>query len=122
MKTIKEIISNIDVKKEVTNVEVVCMSVLGLYKELKAAGDIRGIRRLKLLMYYYPSMIERCSFSVIERCVKEPERVILQISNERGWLHEHEKYAINKNSRRLPAILLKNRKFLVSDFFNFFDI
>ena len=123
MLNIKEILEEIKKrrgheKKPLTDFEVRCMSIKLLYGELKKTGNLKNMRRLRFLIYYYPTLLEKNRFYQIERCIKIPSNTILTITRERPWLYEHEKYAIEKCDCNYRG----SKNFYVEDFFKFYGI
>lgn len=120
MKSIKEIVSNIDPNsKSFTNLEVRCVSIKRLYKELKQQGRIRDMVRLKCLFHYYPeAMLEKIPLNLIECCVDRPDAVIMWVSNGRDWFFSFEKYAIEKMNGKGST----SRNFYLKDMYEYFGI
>ena len=120
MKSIKEVVSNIDPNSEsFTNLEVRCVSIKRLYKELKQQGRIRDIVRLKCLFHYYPeTMLEKIPLNYIESCVDKPDIVRMRVSNDRDWFFSFEKYAIEKMNGKGTT----SRNFYLKDMYEYFGI
>ena len=120
MKSIKEVVSNIDPNSRVfTDLEVRCTSIKRLYKELKAQGRIKDVLRLKLLFHYYPeAMTERVPIDIIKKCVDNPDIVKLNVSKNRDWFFEFEKYAIEKLNGKGST----RRNFNITDVYEYFGL
>ena len=120
MRTIKEVVSNIDPNSEsFTDLEVRCVSIKRLYKELKQQGRIRDIVRLKCLFHYYPeAMIEKISLNYIKSCVDRPDTLMLTVSKERDWFFSFEKYAIEKMNGKGST----SRNFCLKAVYEYFGI
>lgn len=120
MKSIKEIVSNIDPNsKSFTDLEVRCVSIKRLYKELKQQGRIRDIVRLKCLFHYYPEvMINKVPIECIRLCVNNPYIVSFNVSSDRDWFYSFEKYAIEKLNGKGTT----KRNFKINDVYEYFGI
>jgi hypothetical protein len=120
MRTIKEVVSNIDPNSKIfTDLEVRCVSIKRFYKELKQQGRIRDIVRLKCLFHYYPeTMLEKIPLSHIKSCVDRPDTVRMMVSNDRDWFFSFEKYAIEKMNGKGTT----SRNFYLKDMYEYFGI
>jgi len=120
MLNIKETIKNIKTDNKLPGeLEIKCLSLKLLYGDLKKSGDLRNMIRLRYLLYYYPTLIEKNAFKQIERCINDPSNTMLTITRERPWFYEHEKYAIEKCDCNFG---IDKRNFYVEDFFKFYKI
>ena len=124
MLNIKEVLEGIKKKRScgdesLSDFELKCVSVKKFYGDLKRAGDLKKMRRLRCLLYYYPNMLENNSFSLIEKCINKPSDTILMVSYKRTWFYNHEKYAIEKSNCNYNV---DKRNFYVEHFFEFYGI
>ena len=120
MKSIKEILSSVDKNSEgFTDLEVRCISIRKLYRELKEQGRIRDMTRLRLLFHYYPEvMTNKVPIECIRHCVNSPDIVSFNVSRDRDWFYGFEKYAIEKLNGKGTT----KRNFKINDVYEYFGI
>lgn len=120
MKSIKEVVSNIDPNSEsFTDLEVRCVSIKKFYRELKEQGRIKDMNRLRCLFHYYPeTMTEKIPIDSMKLCVNNPDIVRFNVSFDRNWLFGFEKYAIEKLNGKGST----RRYFFINDVYEYFGI
>lgn len=71
MKSIKKLMEGINTENP-TNFDMRLISLKNYYVSLKKKKDIKKLRRLKLLLYMYPKILEKNNFRSIQVIVENP--------------------------------------------------
>ena len=120
MESLKNLMGKIDPKNP-SDFDIRLISLKNYYVSLKRKKDIKKLRRLKLLLYMYPKMLERNNFRSIEMVVEDPADRTLWV-RDKEHMSAVEYRLANKlfNGRFSPDSL--KIMFRVSDFYNYFGL
>ena len=118
MESLKNLMGKIDPKNP-SDFDIRLISLKNYYVSLKKKKDIKKLRRLKLLLYMYPKMLERNNFRSIEMVVEDPADRTLWV-RDKEHMSAVEYRLANKlfNGRFSPDSL--KIMFRVSDFYDYF--
>lgn len=120
MESLKNLMGKIDPKNP-SDFDIRLISLKNYYVSLKKKKDIKKLRRLKLLLYMYPKMLERNNFRSIEMVVEDPADRTLWV-RDKEHMSAVEYRLANKlfNGRFSPDSL--KIMFRVSDFYDYFGL
>ena len=120
MESLKNLMGKIDPKNP-SDFDIRLISLKNYYVSLKRKKDIKKLRRLKLLLYMYPKMLERNNFRSIEMVVEDPADRTLWV-RDKEHMSAVEYRLANKlfNGRFSPDSL--KIMFRVSDFYDYFGL
>ena len=120
MESLKNLMGKIDPKNP-SDFDIRLISLKNYYVSLKKKKDIKKLRRLKLLLYMYPKMLERNNFRSIEMVVEDPSDRTLWV-RDKEHMSAVEYRLANKlfNGRFSPDSL--KIMFRVSDFYDYFGL
>ena len=120
MESLKNLMGKIDLKNP-SDFDIRLISLKNYYVSLKKKKDIKKLRRLKLLLYMYPKMLERNNFRSIEMVVEDPADRTLWV-RDKEHMSAVEYRLANKlfNGRFSPDSL--KIMFRVSDFYDYFGL
>ena len=120
MESLKNLMGKIDPKNP-SDFDIRLISLKNYYVSLKRKKEIKKLRRLKLLLYMYPKMLERNNFRSIEMVVEDPADRTLWV-RDKEHMSAVEYRLANKlfNGRFSPDSL--KIMFRVSDFYNYFGL
>lgn len=120
MESLKNLMGKIDPENP-SDFDIRLISLKNYYVSLKRKKDIKKLRRLKLLLYMYPKMLERNNFRSIEMVVEDPADRTLWV-RDKEHMSAVEYRLANKlfNGRFSPDSL--KIMFRVSDFYDYFGL
>lgn len=120
MESLKNLMGKIDPKNP-SDFDIRLISLKNYYVSLKRKKEIKKLRRLKLLLYMYPKMLERNNFRSIEMVVEDPADRTLWV-RDKEHMSAVEYRLANKlfNGRFSPDSL--KIMFRVSDFYDYFGL
>ena len=120
MESLKNLMGKID-PKNLSDFDVRLISLKNYYVSLKRKKEIKKLRRLKLLLYMYPKMLERNNFRSIQMIVEDPgSRTILV--NDKKHMTSMEYELANKFFRGNFNPDFLKITFKVSDFYDYFGL
>ena len=103
-----------------TEFDIRIVSLKNFYISLKKEKQIKNLRRLKLLLYLYPKILEENSFRIIEGIVLNPKEKTIRIKT-RNTYASYEEYAIKKRYANRP-IPSGSIVFAASDLYEYFGL
>lgn len=119
MENLKDLISKVN-RENPTEFDLRVISLTEFYKGLKKDKNMKALRRLKLLLYLYPTLVYKNSFRNIESIVLDPSGKKLSI-RDRKEFSPLEIHLLKKNYGEIP----ENRYavvFRVSDLYEYFGL
>ena len=121
MESLRKLLEKVNTENP-TPFDLKIASLSNYYIGLERKRDIKKIRRLKLLVHLYPSIIEKNSFRVIQKMIESPTDKTIIMRNTKNITY-YENILIQKHYGDIPRVAgASSVTFKVLDLYEYFGL
>jgi len=121
MESLRKLLEKVNTENP-TPFDLKIASLSNYYIGLERNRDIKKIRRLKLLVHLYPSIIEKNSFRVIQKMIESPTDKTIIVRNTKNIAY-FENILIQKHYGDVPRVAgASSVAFRVLDLYEYFGL